>query len=254
MSFQAALTTKSSLTEGSNKSPMERVVSPRTNWSDVSDTGHTCSGVPARHILELLYTTALETKGQPIHQVVGARTRIDTETWPLNVNLEDTTISHDFLLTSSVVFVQVPISDSPPRSSDILDWCLSDITDPLPLVRVALLEVMVQPPPNDKDFFILLQRVNQDRQKSTIDAQCDEPDPEFITRRGERRPNIIIGTQRKQFWERMLSQEHSENAWRNILLALEPMTTGDEIAEVSVFTMSLVLLAVSLTALLWDQL
>nr|CAD7448633.1 unnamed protein product [Timema bartmani] len=108
-----------------------------TNWSDVSDTGHTCSGVPARHILELLYTTALGTQGQPIHQVVGARTRIDTESWPLNVNLEDTTISHDFLLTSSVVFVQVPISDSPPRSSDIVgwspsdigDWCLSDIRD-----------------------------------------------------------------------------------------------------------------------------
>nr|CAD7261648.1 unnamed protein product [Timema shepardi] len=57
-----------------------------------------------------------------------------------------------------------------------------------------------------------------------------------------------------RFWERMLSQEHSENAWRNILSALEPMTTGHEIAEVSVFTMSLVLLAVSLTALLWDQL
>nr|CAD7459095.1 unnamed protein product [Timema tahoe] len=147
--------------------------STQTNWSDVSDTGHTCSGVPARHILELLYTTALGTQGQPIHQVVGARTRIDTETWPLNVNLEDTTISHDFLLTSSVVFVQVPISDSPPRS---------------------------------------------------------------------------------RFWDRMLSQEHSENAWRNIFSALEPMTTGDEIAEVSVFTMSLVLLAVSLTALLWDQL
>nr|CAD7408194.1 unnamed protein product [Timema poppensis] len=98
---------------------------------------------------------------------------IDTETWPLNVNLGDIMISHDFLLTSSVVFVQVPISDSPPRS---------------------------------------------------------------------------------RFWERMLSQEHSENAWRNILSALEPMTTGHEIAEVSVFTMSLVLLAVSLTALLWDQL
>ncbi|PSN45762.1 hypothetical protein C0J52_08054 [Blattella germanica] len=80
---------------------------PLINVSD-SDEGK-CAGIPARHVVDILYTTVPDPgpKGHPIHRICGVRVRLDVVDWAPDINAS----RQIFLLESAITFTPVPIVD-----------------------------------------------------------------------------------------------------------------------------------------------
>ncbi|XP_069675585.1 uncharacterized protein [Periplaneta americana] len=86
---------------------------PFINESELED-GVRCTNIPARHLVDILYTTVPDPGpwGRPIHRIVGVRVRQEAENWTADVSAP----VQVFFLFSVVTFIRVPLVDEAPKT------------------------------------------------------------------------------------------------------------------------------------------